>query len=371
MKKPSILIIDDEPDNFDVIEAFLSNQDYQLHYTSSGEEAIAYLDTLQPDVILLDVMMPGLDGLEVCQRIKAMEKWQAVPIIMVTSLNSKEDLAHCLQTGADDFISKPINSAELRARLQSMLRIKQQHDRLQAFVELQGNTTKLLNRSLQELRGNLASTFPHELNTPLRGILANLNILIVDLEDMGVEETREILNRSYQSVRRLEKQIQRSLNYLSLELAMTQPVQQAKSGSNLITLLAQAQAKQTSRSDDLVCQVEKAELAVSSVHLQWILDELIENAFKFSQPGMPVSVRGHPNGVLFHLRIRNHGHGMTNEQIKKISAVRPIDGLSYEPQGLGLTIAKKTVALYGGRFLISSVYQQETTVQITLPLAGT
>jgi signal transduction histidine kinase/HPt (histidine-containing phosphotransfer) domain-containing protein len=131
MNLASVLIIDDEADNFDVIETILNNQDYQLHYAASGKDAIAYLDTFQPDLILLDVMMPVMDGIEVCKNIKALPKWQAVPIIMVTALNSKEDLARCLNAGADDFISKPLNSLEFRARVSSMLRIKEQHDRLE------------------------------------------------------------------------------------------------------------------------------------------------------------------------------------------------------------------------------------------------
>jgi CheY-like chemotaxis protein len=75
VNKPSALIIDDEPNNFDVIETLLSEQDYQLHYAASGQEAIASLDIFDPDLILLDVMMPGIDGIEICRQIKAMSKW--------------------------------------------------------------------------------------------------------------------------------------------------------------------------------------------------------------------------------------------------------------------------------------------------------
>ncbi|HEY9644025.1 MAG TPA: EAL domain-containing protein [Coleofasciculaceae cyanobacterium] len=137
MHQPSILIIDDEPENFDVIEALLPEQGYVLHYASSGQAAIDSLEIFQPDVILLDVMMPGLDGIEVCQRIKAMPQWQVAPIIMVTALSTKEDLARCFQAGADDFISKPVSGIELRARVHSMLRIKQQYDDLQTSLQRQ------------------------------------------------------------------------------------------------------------------------------------------------------------------------------------------------------------------------------------------
>ena len=113
MSQPSILVVDDEPNNFDVIDSLLSQQDYILHYAPSGQEAIAALDLCQPDVILLDIMMPNMDGMEVCKRIKAMPRWEAVPIVIVTALTSKADLAKCFAAGADDFISKPVNYFEL------------------------------------------------------------------------------------------------------------------------------------------------------------------------------------------------------------------------------------------------------------------
>lgn len=129
----SILVIDDEPDNFDVIEAFLAHQNYHLHYVESGEKALETLSILQPDLMLMDVMMPGMDGLELCQKIKAMVQWQSVPIIMVTALTSKETLSRCLEAGADDFLGKPVNRLELRARVRSMLRIRQQYQQLNSF----------------------------------------------------------------------------------------------------------------------------------------------------------------------------------------------------------------------------------------------
>ena len=133
MNVPSVLVIDDEPDNFDVIETFLNDRDYQLHYAASGQEAIDCLNLFEPDVILLDVMMPGMDGIEVCQRIKAMPKWEALPIVMVTALTTKTELARCLTAGADDFISKPVNRLELTARVRSMLRIHRQYQQLVTF----------------------------------------------------------------------------------------------------------------------------------------------------------------------------------------------------------------------------------------------
>lgn len=133
MSKPVLLVVDDEPENFDVIETLLSDQNYDLHYTANGPDTLDFLVSMQPDLILLDVMMPEMDGLEVCRRIKAVAPWQTVPIIMVTALSSKQALARCVEVGADDFISKPLNRMELTARVRSMLRIRQLYQQLTRF----------------------------------------------------------------------------------------------------------------------------------------------------------------------------------------------------------------------------------------------
>ena len=127
----SILVIDDEPNNFDVIQVLLNKEDYIFHYASSGQRALDRVDRFQPDVILLDVMMPDLDGIEVCRRIKALPRWQSIPIVMVTALTDKKELERCLSTGAEDLIAKPVNRLELIVRVALMLRIKRQYDGLQ------------------------------------------------------------------------------------------------------------------------------------------------------------------------------------------------------------------------------------------------
>ena len=148
---PSVLVVDDQPDNFDVIETLLQGEGYHLHYAPSGKRALDRLEYFQPDVILLDVMMPDLDGIEVCRRLKAMPEWQSVPIIMVTALTAKEDLARCLAAGADDFISKPVNRLELQARVRSMFRIRRQQQALVAFNAALESTVQQRTAELQTI----------------------------------------------------------------------------------------------------------------------------------------------------------------------------------------------------------------------------
>ncbi|MDX1977216.1 MAG: EAL domain-containing protein [Pseudanabaenaceae cyanobacterium bins.68] len=147
----SILVIDDEPDNFDVIEALLNDEAYQLQYAASGREAIDGLGVFNPSVILLDIMMPDLNGIEVCRLIKQIPKWKSIPIIVVTALNTKKDLSDCIAAGADDFISKPVNSLELKARLRSMVRVYDQYCQLASFNQQLEATVSLRTKQLEDL----------------------------------------------------------------------------------------------------------------------------------------------------------------------------------------------------------------------------
>ena len=148
-----VLVVDDEPNNYDVIEAFLLREGYELGYASSGQAALDRIELFQPSMILLDVMMPGMDGLEVCRRIKADKLWTHIPIIIVTALNSKEDLASGLEAGADDFIAKPVNGLELRARVRSMLRIKSQFDALEENARMREDLTNMIVHDLRNPLG--------------------------------------------------------------------------------------------------------------------------------------------------------------------------------------------------------------------------
>ncbi|MBO3457225.1 hybrid sensor histidine kinase/response regulator [Aetokthonos hydrillicola Thurmond2011] len=375
MNTPSILVIDDQPDNFDVIETLLTEQAYVLHYAASGEEAITSLSLFQPDVILLDVMMPGIDGIEVCQRIKAMPQWQPVPIIMVTALTAKEDLAMCLKSGADDFISKPVNGLELRARIHSMLRIKQQYDRIQALSNTQAATIKVLENSVEHMCGNITYSLPHEINTPLYGIVGIIGLLIEDINDMSTAEVLEFLGLADKSARRLEKLTKRFLIYLELELSTSQQ-QNIQPKSTYFSLAAirdalESLAQSVDRSNDLIFAIEQADVSISDRYLEIILYELVDNALKFSDAGTLVKITSQVLEGMLHLYVHDLGRGMTEEQMSQIGTFMQFERKMYEQQGvgMGLKLVKKIVQLCGGNFSIKSVYQQETTVHIAFSLS--
>jgi two-component system, sensor histidine kinase and response regulator len=373
MSNYSILVIDDEADNFEVIEALLTSTDYTLNYANRGREAIADLDKFDPDAILLDVMMPDIDGIEVCRQIKAMPQWQAVPIIMVTALARTEDLARCLAAGADDFVSKPINGVELRARIQSMLRIKKQHDRIQSLSKLQRNNIHFLENSLHELQLDLAVSFPNELNVPVNNILESIFLLQQHFKNMTDAEINETLASVNRSTLKLDKLNQSFLFYLQLALPSKDPIgQTVRTSIATIEQLVNSQIEKFNPSTKLAIDIEDAELAITSSHLQYIIIELLDYVLRSSKSEMFINIYGRTMDGVFHFYIDNLQVNSTKDLSDKLSELIQFDsGLDVKSQdlGIGLKIVKKIIEIYDGLFLMANTSRDESTIYVTLPLA--
>ena len=153
--KPVILVVDDQSQNIELLEAYHIPQGYQIVTAATGEEAMEKLSGNQIDLILMDVMMPGMDGLEVTRRVRQDAAHRLLPIILVTALREKKDRVKGIEAGCDDFISKPVDKMELLARVRSLLKVK-------AYNDLMGNYRK-------ELESEVASR-----NGELRHVLENL-----------------------------------------------------------------------------------------------------------------------------------------------------------------------------------------------------
>lgn len=129
MKKPRILIVDDEKLNVELLEGILSEK-YEIVRAYNGKDALLEVEKEPPDLILLDIMMPGMNGYEVCKELKGNKKTMHIPILMVTALTEKTEKIKGLEAGADDFLNKPVDMIELRVRVKSLLRIKYYYDSL-------------------------------------------------------------------------------------------------------------------------------------------------------------------------------------------------------------------------------------------------
>ncbi len=147
---PRILIADDMPANLHILEVRLAAQGYEILTATNGEEALATAREKQPDLILLDVMMPKLDGLEVCRRLKSDPVLPFMPIIMVTAKADPKDIVAGLEAGGDEYLTKPVDAAALVARVKSMLRIKTLHDTVQGLAAQLAGWNKTLEQRVQE-----------------------------------------------------------------------------------------------------------------------------------------------------------------------------------------------------------------------------
>jgi two-component system sensor histidine kinase/response regulator len=346
-ENPHILIVDDEPSARDTLEALLFRQGYDLAFAASGPEALACLNEIEPDVILLDVMMPGMDGFRVCQRLKTDKRWRHIPIILVTALDSKEDLTLGLDAGADDFLSKPVNGLELRARVRSMLRIKKQHDELEAILHL---------------REDLANMIVHDMRSPLAAILGFSELLkrkttaLDDLEDIEViwtqarrlesflndmlllakmEKGKLILDRSTVDIGQLVLEVEKSHDFIARSKRF-----------NLVTDLPE----------------ESRPILLDANLFQRVLDNLISNALEFSPAESTVTLRvEYPRAETAspHVRIQvlDEGPGIPEEHRDRIFDKFETVALKKGdvPQvGLGLAFCKMVVEAHGGHIFVDA-----------------
>jgi two-component system, sensor histidine kinase and response regulator len=372
MSSYSILVVDDEPDNFDTIEALLPSETYQLHYANCGQDALSALDKFDPDVILLDVMMPDLDGIEVCKRIRLMSKWYTVPIIMVTALSSKEDLARCLAAGADDFINKPVSGLELTARVNSMLRIKRQHDRIKSFSKLQRNNIHTLTNDLNEIRLDLAVGFPNEFNSPLSILSDNIDHLKQHIKYLSLPETLELLDSSEQSVTSLYTLTQKFWLYLRLIVDTPKPsnLDRATTKPVIERILATRFAKSL-RLKDLACDIQDTTMAVNSDLAEWVFNETLDYMFNNYQSNTYLKISGQVIDNSFHLSLSNC-QGNIADNHTDMSTFIQFSSSEDEGQDLdiGLKIIKKIVEIYDGIFLISGLDKNDVSIYLTLPLVS-
>src|SRR3989344_8512433 len=172
--KPSIVIADDDIAIRTMIRQILAHEGYTVTAAQDGEEAIKFINERKPDIILTDVKMPNVNGYEVCQAVKGNPALKHIPILVLTVLDRNEERVKGLDAGADDFINKPFNHAELLARVRAFLRTKSLHDELQrSYVRL---------KELETLRDALTGMIIHDLKSPLNVISGSLQVALDSLE---------------------------------------------------------------------------------------------------------------------------------------------------------------------------------------------
>jgi two-component system, sensor histidine kinase and response regulator len=276
--KAKILIVDDTPSARQINAAILSKDGYEIEYAGDAADCLQKLETFKPDVILSDIVMPGMNGFEMCRVIKDDARFRYVPLILISSLDQKEDMVRGLESGADEFLQKPAHPAELRARVRTMLRVKRQHDELQDALKL---------------RDDIAHTIVHDMRSPLNAIIGTADLLS---QGAGGDPKRA------SGLERIMKQARR-LNSLANDLLMISKIENGRMLLNKRLFSLDEMLSKTLDNYEMLARASSHQLVFESsgepmppMHgdpdlVIRIFDNLITNALKYSPANTSIRIR--------------------------------------------------------------------------------
>lgn len=371
----TVLIVDDTPANLAVVVDSLEQLDVEVAVAQDGEEALARAEYLRPALILLDVVMPKIDGFEICRRLKAKESTRDIPVIFMTSSGGERDKLKGFDVGAVDYLTKPLHVAEVRARVNAHLTLQRmrkelqvQNARLQREIRERVQAEEQLRESNHELEAFTYSA-SHDLRAPLRAISGYASMLAQRPEAMD-ECAREIVEKITRAAQQMEGLIRDLLNYartgqreMSAQRVSLEPFLQE------IENTFQARIKECGAQFEIVRPL--APLLGDPMLIKQILTNLVDNALTYRRrEGRPrVSVASTVVGDRAVLSVSDNGIGIAPEYHDKIFQVfqRLHADSEYAGTGVGLAIVAKAARAMNGSVRVSSKPGEGSTFLVSLP----
>ncbi len=361
-----VLVVDDEPENAQLLRQVVEVLGHEVEEAGDGESALRLVQRWMPDVVLLDVMMPRMDGFEVCRRLRADRKTAHLRIIMITALTERKDRLSGISSGANDFLSKPIDTTEV------MLRVQNAMISAQLFNEVSSNLRRI--NQLEELRSNLSNMIVHDLRSPLMGITANLELALDDAEAPLPKEARPCIVGAMRAAESLVEMVSSLLDVsrleegkMPLELVARDVASVARDGLDSLGTLP--------RGTPVVVETPagpvRAKCDFSVVRR--IVANLVGNADKFAMAGTDIRVVIEPFEGGARVQVIDRGPGIPAEMHEKIfekfgQAEQYSSGRKYST-GLGLTFCRLAVEAHGGKIGLVSEPGRGSTFWFTLPAA--
>jgi len=355
---PIVLVVDDTPANLGLVVECLESNNLRVAVARDGAEALRRAELVQPDLILLDVMMPGLDGFETCQKLKAMETTRDIPVIFMTSLTRTDDKIKGFRAGAVDYITKPLQVEEVAARVNTHLKLRalqklqeQQNIRLQKEVETREQAEEALIEVINGVR-NVSNAIAHDLRTPLTELRSRLEMLTLTLRRQGNDQCLTELEVALTDVDRVINIFNALLRLAEIDAGVR------RSGfmpSDLEAIVSDAvefyQPVAELRPITLSLRTSGDLMAISDpLLLAQAIGNLIDNALKFAREGGEVSVVAARRGDMIAISVADDGPGILDEEKSKVTerfyrgdASRGTPGV-----GLGLALVKAVAALHRG-----------------------
>lgn len=362
-----ILIVDDVMSNVLLLKVLLTNEKFAIATASNGRQALEQVEKENPDLILLDVMMPDMSGFEVAQHLKSNPQTAEIPIIFLTALNSTADIVKGFQVGANDFISKPFNKEELIIRVTHQIS-------LVAAKRLILSKTEELQRTIAG-RDKLYSVIAHDLRSPMGSIKMVLNMLILNLpaEKIG-DEMYELLTMANQTTEdvfslldNLLKWTKSQIGKLNVVYRDVNLVEIADSVTEIFTMVASLK-KITIRAVKPDKMVVNADIDM----LKTVVRNLLSNAIKFSKENSEVLIKMEEVDGKAVVSVQDHGCGISEEGQKKLlhtdTHFSTFGTNNEEGSGLGLLLCKDFITKNGGELWFTSQEGEGSTFSFSIPL---
>jgi signal transduction histidine kinase len=371
--RPDILVVDDDPRNRKLLEEYLIAAGYDVRVALDGRSALAKAAECPPDLVLLDVMMPDLSGLEVCRQLKNDPRTRLCQVVLVTALDGAPHRVQGLDTGADDYISKPVRREEFMAKVRSMLRSR----RLLAELEEARETLAQRNAKLEELEGlkeTLTQTLVHDLKNPLAAVLGNLELM----ERKADESILHLVRRSKAAAWRMHQMILNLLDIGQLEegkLVLHPEVLDAGSLARKACQEMEGGASQRGVKLEIVADEARAVLKGDAAVLRRVLDNLLANAIEHSPQGgiVRVAVMLCDEGI--EIAVSDQGPGVPPdyrerifEKFQRLENRRSVPGAN---RGLGLTFCRLAVEAHGGTIWVDDAPSGGALFRALLPATET
>jgi two-component system sensor histidine kinase/response regulator len=360
--KPRILVVDDVVQNLQVVGTMLRNEGLDVMPAGSGAQALDRVQARLPDLILLDLMMPEMDGLEVCRRLKADAATREIPVIFLTASNEMDHLVKGFEAGAVDYVTKPFNGAELLARVRTHLELKLARERL---------------REMNDEKNEFMGIAAHDLRNPLSAIKGYSEMVIEDAQDLKHRDLEEHGRKILEASSRMAEMVQNLLDANRIERGEMQVNPVSSDLASLVASVTETQRPRAAAKQQTI-RLENtagpANALIDPAVMVQVLENLISNAVKYSPPGKNiwVSLTADPDGM--RCEVRDEGPGLNAEDQKKLFgkfarlSAKPTGG--EHATGLGLSIVKRMVEAMHGRVWCESEPGNGASFNVEVPAAN-